>query len=145
MFYQAADILSKLQEGTTPQEQGSILITLKNFASNFSICTSSFEKEVAYFAEKAARKNAEVRLAAIDNYINPTLRTTFMTSDLLSVNLVSAEVAKDAVKASKDLPDRVLEKKPLKIPIFLWKRLRGSRRGQASSRCPRSRPRATLQ
>ena len=33
-----------------------------------------------------------------------------MTLDLLSVNLVSAEVAKDMIKAVKDLPDRVLEK-----------------------------------
>ena len=49
----------------------------------------------------------EVRLAAMNNFVNPTLRTPFMTSDLLSVNLVSAEGAKDMVK---DLPDRVLEK-----------------------------------
>ena len=65
---------------------------------------------MAYFAEKAARKKVEVKLAAIDNFINPTLRTPLMTLDLLSVNLVSAEVAKDTFKAVKDLPDRMLEK-----------------------------------
>ena len=43
MFYQAADFLSKLQEGTTLQEQGSIPMTLKNFASYFSLCSSSLE------------------------------------------------------------------------------------------------------
>ena len=46
MFYQAAGFLSKLQEGTTPHEQGSIPLTSKNFASYFSLCSSSFEKEV---------------------------------------------------------------------------------------------------
>ena len=124
MFYQVADFLSKLQEGTTPQEQGSIPITLKNFASYFSLCSSPFEKEVAYFAEKAARKKVEVRLAAMDNFPNPTLRTPFMTSDLLWVNLVSAESAKDTVKAVKDLPDRVLDKafKNPNLPLKAVKR-----------------------
>ena len=124
MFYQAADFLSKLQEGTTLQEQESIPITLKNFASYFSLCSSFFEKEVAYFAEKAARKKMEVRLAAMDNFPNPTLRTPFMTSDLLSVNLVSAESAEDTVKAVKDLPDRVLDKafKNPNLPLKAVKR-----------------------
>ena len=124
MFYQAADFLSKMQEETTPQEQGSIPITLKNFASYFSLCSSSFEKEVAYFAEKATRKKVEVRLAAIDNFINPTLRMPFTTLDLLSVNLVSAEVAKDTEKAVNDLLDRVLEKafKDPNLPLKAFKR-----------------------
>ena len=66
----------------------------------------------------------EVRLAAMDNFINPTLRTPFMTSDLLSVNLVSAEGAKETVKAVKDLPDRVLEKvfKDPNLPLKVVKR-----------------------
>ena len=110
MFYQVADFFSKLQEGTTPQEQGSIPITLKNFASHFSLCSSFFEKQVAYFAENAACKKMKVRLAAMDNFINPTLCTPFMTSDVLSVNLGLAEGVKETVKAAKDLPDRVLEK-----------------------------------
>ena len=47
-----------------------------------------------------------------------------MTSDLLSVNLVSAEGARDTVKAVKDLLDRVLEKaiKDLNLPLKAVKR-----------------------
>ena len=59
----------------------------------------------------------EVRLAAMDNFINPTLCTPFMTSDLLSVNLVSAEGAKDTDKAVKDLTERVLEKPFIKKAV----------------------------
>ena len=79
---------------------------------------------MAYFAEEAARKKVEVRLAAIENFINHTLRTPFMTLDLLPVNLVLAEVAKDTIKAVKDLPDRVLEKafKDPNLPLKAVKR-----------------------
>ena len=106
-FIQTAKFLSTLQEGSYPQDRGSLSMTLKNYASYFSLCGATFEKEVSYFAEKAARKKMEVKLAAMGNFVNPTLRTPFMTADLLSPNLVLAEGAKATVK---DLPDRVLEK-----------------------------------
>ena len=110
VFQQAAKFISTLQEDTSSQDQGSILMTLKNFASYFSLCSAAFEKEVVYFSEKAARKKMEVRLAAMDNFVNPTLHTPFLSADPLSVNLVTAEAARETVKAVKDLPDRVLEK-----------------------------------
>ena len=110
-FIQTAKFLSTLQEGSYPQDQGSLSMTLKNYASYFSLCGAAFEKEVSYFAEKAARKKMVVKLAAMSNFVNPTLRTPFMTADLLSPNLVSAPMeARATVKAVKDLPDRALEK-----------------------------------
>ena len=109
-FIQSARFLSTLQEGPYPLDKGSLSAILKNYASYFSLCGTAFEKEVSYFAEKAARKKMEVKLAAMNNFVNPTLRTPFMTADLLSPNLVSAEGARATVKAVKDLPDRVLEK-----------------------------------
>ena len=66
----------------------------------------------------------EVRLAAMDNFINPTLRTPFMTSDPLSVNIVFPESARETVRAIKELPDRVLEKafKDPNLPMKAVKR-----------------------
>ena len=110
MFSQAAKFISSLQKSASTQDQGSIIITLKNFASYFSLCSAAFEKEVTHFSEMAARKKMEVRLAAMDNFLNPSLRTTFMSADPLSVNLVTPEAARETVKAVKDLSDRVLEK-----------------------------------
>ena len=109
-FIQSARFLSTLQEGSYPLDKGSLSAILKNYASYFSLCGTAFEKEVSYFAEKAARKKMEVKLAAMNNFVNPTLRTPFMTADLLSPNLVSAEGARATVKAVEVLPDRVLEK-----------------------------------
>ena len=83
MFQQEAKFLSNLREESSTQDQGSILISLKNFASYFSLCSASFEKEVAYFSEKAVRKKMEVGLAAMDNFLNPTLRSPFMSADSL--------------------------------------------------------------
>ena len=117
VFRQAAKFISTLREDASSQDQGSILMTLKNFASYFSLCSATFEKEVVHFSEKAARKKMEVRLAAMDNFVNPTLRTPFMSADPLSVNLVTAEAARETVKVVKDLPDRVLEK-TFKAPTF---------------------------
>ena len=59
-------------------------MTLKNYASYFSLCGAAFEKEVSYFAEKAARKKMEVKLAVMSNFVNPTLRTPFKTANILS-------------------------------------------------------------
>ena len=109
MFSQAAKFISSLQKGASTQDQGSIIF-IKNFASYFSLCSAAFEKEVTYFSKMAARKKMEVRLATMDNFLNPTLRTPFMSADPLSVNLVTPEAARETVKAVKDLPDRVLEK-----------------------------------
>ena len=124
LFSQAAKFTSALQKSASTQDRGSIIITLKDFASYFSLCSAAFEREVTYFSEIAARKKMEVRLAAMDNFINPSLRTTFMSADPLSVNLVTPEAARDTVKAIKDLPDRVLEKafKDPNLPMKAVKR-----------------------
>ena len=124
MFQQVANFLSTLQENSSAHDQGSLINTLKNFSSYFSLCRSPFEKEVAYFSEKATRKRMEVRLASMDNFINPTLRTPFMTSDPLSVNIVSPESARETVRAIKELPNRVLEKafKDPNLPMKAVKR-----------------------
>ena len=74
------------------------------------MCSASFEKEVAYFSEKATRKRMKVRLAAMENFVNPMLRTPLMTSDPFSANIVSPESARERVKAIRELPDRILEK-----------------------------------
>ena len=44
MFYQTADFLSKLQQGTTRHEQESIPITLKNFAFYFYLAALLLRK-----------------------------------------------------------------------------------------------------
>ena len=70
----------------------------------------------------------EVRMATMDNFVNPTFPTPFMTADPLSTNLVTPEGARETVKAVKELPDRVLEKtfkgivqaKMVKIIKFLF-------------------------
>ena len=124
MFQQVANFLSTLQENSSTHDQGSLINTLKNFSLYFSLCRASFEKEVAYFSEKSSRKRMEVRLAAMDNFVNHTLRTPFMTSDPLSVNIVSPESARETVRAIKELPDRVLEKafKDPNLPMKAVKR-----------------------
>ena len=111
MFYQVADFLSKLLEGTTPPPRyRGVSYNFEKLCLLFFSMQLFFRERCVLFRRKAARKKVEIRLAAIDNFINSTLRTPFMTLDLLSVNLVSAEVAKDTVKAVKDLPGRVLGK-----------------------------------
>ena len=52
----------------------------------------------------------EVRLAAMENFVNSTLRTPFMTSDPFSANIESPASARETVKAMRELPDRILEK-----------------------------------
>ena len=46
MFSQAAKFISALQKSASTQDRGSIIITLKDFASYFSLCSAAFEKEV---------------------------------------------------------------------------------------------------
>ena len=60
----------------------------------------------------------------MDNFMTSTHRTLFVISDLLLVNLVSAEDAKDTIKTVKDLPDKVLEKafKDLNLSLKAVKR-----------------------
>ena len=65
MFQQVGSFLSILQQESSKHNQGSIFNILKNFVSYFPLCSAPFEKEVAYFSEKATRKRMEVRLAAI--------------------------------------------------------------------------------
>ena len=142
-FIQSAKFLSTLQEGPYPLDKGSLSVILKDYASYFSLCGTSFEKEVSYFAEKTARKKMEVKLAAINNFVNPTLRTPFMTAALLSPNLVSAEGARATVKAFKDLPDRVLEK-AFKDPNLPMEAVRRSLPNPPWSRSPRNLPLALL-
>ena len=110
MFQQEASFLNTLQLESSKHDTGSIFHILSNFVSYFSLCSASFEKEVAYFSEKAIRKRMEVRLAAMEYFVNPTLRAPFMTSDPFSANIVSPESARETVKAIRDLPDRILEK-----------------------------------
>ena len=124
MFQQVANFLSRLQENSSSHDQGSLFNILKNFLLYFSLCRASFEKEVAYFSEKATRKKMEVRFAAMDNFVNSTLCTPFMTADPLSANLVTAEGARETISAVKELPNRVLEKafKDQNLPMKAVKR-----------------------
>ena len=72
-FHQVASFLNTLELESSKHDTGSIFLILSNFASYFSLCNASFEKEVAYFSEKATRKRMEVRLAAMENFVNPSL------------------------------------------------------------------------